>query len=199
MLNYQEPQESTQLRWDTFHRLWKDQEARTNAILDTFNEKTLDDISSFVASARPSKYSGKLPTALVLAGPNIASHGPLFEQFQTRLRDKDGAGPVVVLTSKDATNLKGALKKLIRDSTVQDNELDEDDEEVIVGRKVSPRMFLHCLGKLTGRQGAKLLNYDLQILQNWCAVHGGKKVIIAVQDTEAFDSVILSDLVRLFR
>lgn len=53
--------------------------------------------------------------------------------------------------------------------------------------------------KLTNSQGAKLLNYDLQILQNWCAVHGGKKVVIAVQDTEAFDSVILSDLIKLFR
>ncbi|TGZ79618.1 hypothetical protein EX30DRAFT_333163 [Ascodesmis nigricans] len=181
LLNGDEPEQAVRLRWMTYHRLWEAQELRTTAILESFNEKTLDDISTFVAAAEPAKYSGKLPTGLVLAGPNIASHGPLFRQFQKRLNEVDGAGPVVILTSKEASNLKGTLKKLIRDATEQSGDLDEDDEEVIVGRK-----------------GAKLLNYDLQILANWCAIHQGKKVIVAVQDTEAFDSGILADLVSLF-
>lgn len=127
-------------------------------------------------------YDGKIPTALILAGPNIASHTPLFEQLANRIRDEDRTGPVVVLTSKDATNLKSTLKKLIKDATQQDEGLDDEDDEVIVGRK-----------------GARLLNYDLQILQNWCNLHEGQKVIIAIQDTEAFDGNILSDLVSLFR
>lgn len=81
-------------------------------------------------------YSGKLPTGLVLAGPNIASHRRLFEQFRMRLRDVDDVGPVVILTSKDASNLKGTLKKIIRDATEQVDGVDEDDEEIIIGRKV---------------------------------------------------------------
>lgn len=89
---------------------------------------------------------------------------------------------MVVLTSKDATNLKSTLKKLIKDATQQDEGLDDEDDEVIVGRK-----------------GARLLNYDLQILQNWCKIHEKQKIIIAIQDTEAFDGNILSDLISLFR
>lgn len=127
-------------------------------------------------------YDGKIPTALILAGPNIASHTPLFEQLASRIRDEDRTGPVIVLTSKDATNLKSTLKKLIKDATQQDEGLDDEDDEVVVGRK-----------------GARLLNYDLQILQNWCKIHEGQKVVIAIQDTEAFDGNILSDLISLFR
>lgn len=129
-----------------------------------------------------SSYDGKIPTALILAGPNIASHTPLFEQLASRIRDEDRTGPVIVLTSKDATNLKSTLKKLIKDATQQDEGLDDEDDEVVIGRK-----------------GARLLNYDLQILQNWCKIHEGQKVVIAIQDTEAFDGNILSDLISLFK
>jgi origin recognition complex subunit 3 len=105
----------------------------------------------------------------------------LFEQFKTRICDDDQAGPVVVLTSKDALNLKGTLKKLIKDATESDEGRDDEEDELIVGKR-----------------GSKLLNYDLQILQNWCVLHPEKKVVIAVQDTEAFDNHLLSDLISLF-
>lgn len=187
LLNGSERADVVKLRLDTYHRLWADQERRTKTILDSFNQKTLDDVSEFVRSAQPEQHKGKIPTALVLTGPNIASHGPLFAQFRTRIWDVDRTGPVVILASKDAPTLKGTLKKLIKDATEQDRAMDqegagdEDDDELILGRK-----------------GAKLLNYDLQILQNWCALHPGQKVVIAIQDTEAFDSAILSDLISLF-
>ncbi|KAA8902106.1 origin recognition complex subunit 3 N-terminus-domain-containing protein [Sphaerosporella brunnea] len=181
LLNGKETETAARERWDTYNRLWADQELRTRAILDSFNQKTLDDVSAFVLSASHENYDEKIPTALVLTGPNIAAHGPLFAQFATRMRDVDRTGPVVLLTSKDAANIKGALKKLIRDATQQDEGMDDEDEEAVVGRK-----------------GAKLLNYDLQILQNWCALHTGQKVVVAIQDTEAFDSGILADLVELF-
>lgn len=91
----------------------------------------------------------------------------------------------MVLSSKDATNLRGVLKKLIKDATQEDQGLD-DEEDAVVTKKM---------------QGAKLLNYDLQILQNWCQepTHEGLKVTVAIQDTEAFDGNILSDLVSLMR
>ncbi|KAI5798857.1 origin recognition complex subunit 3 N-terminus-domain-containing protein [Geopyxis carbonaria] len=177
-----ETEEAVRTRWETYNRLWTEQERRTKNILESFNIETLDNVSKFVKDANPQNCDGrKIPTALVLAGPNIASHGPLFKQFTTRIRDIDQQGPVVVLTSKDAVNLKAALKKIIRDATLQDEGLDEDDEELIVGRK-----------------GAKLLNYDLQILQNWHKLHEGQKVTVAIQDTEAFDAAVLADLIGLF-
>lgn len=129
----------------------------------------------------PGSCDGKIPTALILTGPNIASHTPLFEQLASRIRDEEKIGPVATLTSKDATNLRSILKKLIRDTTQQDEGIDDEEEEIV------------------GRKGSKLLNYDLQILQNWCKLHEGQKIVIAIQDTEAFDGTILSDLVSLFR
>lgn len=134
---------------------------------------------------RCKSYDGKVPTALILVGPNIASHGPLFSQLATRIQTDDQVGPVVVLSSKDATNLKGVLRKLIKDATQEDQGFD-DEEDPGIGRKP---------------QGTRLLNYDLQILQNWCQEpsHEGLKVTVVIQDTEAFDSNILSDLVSLMR
>lgn len=130
-------------------------------------------------------FDGRLPTAIILVGPNIASHGLLFNQLATRIQTDERIGPMVVLSSKDATNLKGVLKKLIKDATQEDH---GDDEDV---------------GFLGGQksQGVKLLNYDLQILQNWYQelAHEKLKVTVAIQDTEAFDSNLLSDLVSLLR
>jgi len=82
------------------------------------------------------RYEGKIPTALVLAGPNIASHELLFEQLAQRIRNQDRTGPVVALTSKDATNLKTTLRKLIRDATQQDEGVDDEEEDIVrkVGR-----------------------------------------------------------------
>jgi len=103
----------------------------------------------------------------------------------TRIQIDERIGAVVVLSSKDATNLKGVLKKLIKDATQEDQGLD-DEEDTVVAKKT---------------QETKLLSYDLQILQNWCQepAHEGLKVTVAIQDTEAFDSNILSDLVSLMR
>ncbi|KAL7268700.1 Origin recognition complex subunit 3 [Rhizina undulata] len=180
LLNGQEKEEVVRLRWQAYQRLWKEQEERTNTILASFNTKTLDDVSEFLNNAAPENYDGKIPTAIILAGPNIASHGPLFTQLAERIRSRDRTGPVVVLNSKDAPNLKGALKKLIKDATQQEEGVDDEEDTAHVGRR-----------------GTKLLNYDLQIIQKWCQLHEGQKVTIAIQDTEAFDTNILSDLISL--
>ena len=115
----------------------------------------------------------------------MASHGLLFNQLTTRIQIDERIGPMVVLSSKDATSLKGVLKKLIKDATQEDRGDDED------------------IGFLRGQKShsVTLLNYDLQILQNWCQepAHKKLKVTVAIQDTEAFDSTLLSDLVSLLR
>ena len=87
-----------------------------------------------------------------------------------------------MLQSGDAPNLKTTLKKLIRNVTNQQEGL--DDEEVQVANK---------------SQSRKLLNYDLQILHDYVAQQGSTKVVVAFQDSEAFDSSLLAELVALFR
>jgi origin recognition complex subunit 3 len=51
--------------------------------------------------------------------------------------------------------------------------------------------------KPSTRKGPRFLNYDLQILHNHVREHDVKQVVIAFEDTEAFDSHLLCDLIEL--
>jgi origin recognition complex subunit 3 len=85
----------------------------------------------------------------------------------------------VRLRSGDATNLKATLRKIIKDVTTP---ADDDDDQVAVS--------------LSGR---KYLNYDLEALREYItAQERCEHVFIAFQDSEGFDSSLLSDLVVLF-
>ena len=88
---------------------------------------------------------------------------------------------MVVLTSKDGTNLKNVLKKVIAEASEDVSTRDEDEDEAAVMD-----------------DGKKYLNYDPEKLCKWCIRYPESKVIVAVQDTEAFDAAILADLVSLF-
>jgi origin recognition complex subunit 3 len=57
--------------------------------------------------------------------------------------------------------------------------------------------MLHIWG-LT-RQGRKLLNYDLQILHDHIKSTKNGRIIVAFQDSEAFDSGLLAEVLLLFR
>lgn len=115
----------------------------------------------------------------MVTGPNITSQGLLFNQLSTHLRSQID-GPVVVLRSGDASNLKAVLKQIIRDATNQ--RPCEDDE-----------------GELSSqRDGRKLLNYDLEILHGYVEVHQSQVVVVAFQDSEAFDTSLVADLISLF-
>jgi origin recognition complex subunit 3 len=80
---------------------------------------------------------GKIPTAFVVTGPNISSQGFLFDQLAARLK-LEANGPVVVLRSGDASNLKSVLKILIRTAT---NQL-SDSEDLSSDRDVSKRFCM---------------------------------------------------------
>lgn len=61
-------------------------------------------------------------------------------------------------------------------------------------------MFVHYSGKtLLIYQGRKLLSYDLEILHGFVESHEGQAVVIAFQDSEAFDTTLVADLIILFR
>jgi len=68
----------------------------------------------------------KLSTGLIVAGPNIAGHGKLFDQVAARVV-MENLGPVVILRSGHASNLKTVLKQLIKGATSQSQGFEEDD------------------------------------------------------------------------
>ncbi len=55
------------------------------------------------------------------------------------------------------------------------------------------------LGRLTMFQGRKYLDYDLEALYSSIKTRTACRVMLAVEDSEAFDSGLLSDLISLFR
>lgn len=126
--------------------------------------------------------SDKIPTAIIVTGPNITSQELLFSRLTKKLQQ--GAIPIT-LRSGDAINLKTVLKKLIRDAT---NEVHEDEDEP---RRTGPN---------AANNGRKLLNYDLQILYNYLqSLPERKAVVVTFQDTDAIDSALLCQLIELFK
>lgn len=93
------------------------------------------------------------------------------------------------LRASEAPNLKAALKKIIRDATtVRGGDGDDagEGEEVLDVR------------------GRKYLDYDLEALhvflkQGQQQQQRGRRVVVAFQDSEAFDSALLTELVTLFQ
>lgn len=47
-------------------------------------------------------------------------------------------------------------------------------------------------------QGRKLLNYDLQILHGYVSQKGTQRIVVVLQDSEAFDTGLLGELIVLF-
>jgi len=73
--------------------------------------------------------NGVLPAGFIVTGPNISSQGLLFDQLSERLRNQ-AKGPTVLLRSGDASNLKNALKQVIRDTTNQRDVVEDEGVNV---------------------------------------------------------------------
>lgn len=149
--------------------------------MSELNEATVSSITTFVQEARAEEE--RIPSAILITGPSLASHDHLFDQLGQATKHS-GRISFVSLTSQQCPNLKTLLKHLI--SRAASNEIpDEGDED---DQLVS-----------TKRKGPRLLNYDLQILQNAVEDQKLDKVVVAFQDCEAYDGSLLSDAIELMR
>jgi origin recognition complex subunit 3 len=135
------------------------------------------------SSASPDEPKLAIPTGLIVAGPSIASHGPFFERLGKSVRQDTGSA-YVVLTSGESPNLKTLLKTLIKKITSRVEDDDEDD----LDRPTT-----------SSRYGPKLLNYDLGHVQEWRRKNRVSSIVVAFQDSEAFDANLLADVVDLFQ
>jgi origin recognition complex subunit 3 len=123
-----------------------------------------------------------IPTGLVVAGPSIASHGPFFARLGQRIRNETSS-TYAVLTSGESPNLKTLLKNLIKKITSRVEDDDDDD---------NPRP------SNSSRKGPKLLDFDLGHVQQWRKKNRVRSIVVAIQDSEAFDTALLIELVDLF-
>ncbi|KAI1474810.1 origin recognition complex subunit 3 N-terminus-domain-containing protein [Daldinia eschscholtzii] len=158
---------------------WSQIDERIQRILRMTNQSTLDQVTSFLQTVPDHAPTGKIPSAFIITGPNLASQDLLFEQLSEALQIQADA-KVVRLRSGDASNLKAVLKKIIHDVTARETD-DENDLELA-----------------TGKDGRKYLNYDLEALYAHLKTSPRRHIVIAFQDSEAFESGLLSDLISLF-
>lgn len=155
------------------------------ATLEEADSATQEKIVDFVAASGSSPDGPKLaiPTGLVVAGPSIASHGPYFERLGRKIKS-DTNNAYVLLTSGECSNLKTLLKNLVKKITSRVEDDDDDD--------------LDQPGKPL-RNGPKLLNYDLGLIQEWRKKNQVSSVVVTIQDSEAFDAGLLIDLIDLLQ
>jgi origin recognition complex subunit 3 len=145
-------------------------------------QKIVDFVST--ASSSPDEQKFAIPTGLIVAGPSIASHGPFFERLGLRIK-KDTKNAYVVLTSGESPNLKTLLKNLIKKVT---SHVEDDDDDDDMDRPAS-----------SARNGPKLLNFDLGLVQEWRKKNRVSSIVVAFQDSEAFDAGLIADVTELFQ
>ncbi|KAI1082866.1 origin recognition complex subunit 3 N-terminus-domain-containing protein [Whalleya microplaca] len=179
LFNGSENERCVRLRQQLFEKSWSQIDKRIQQILRETNQSTLNQVTEFLEAAPDHASGSKIPSAFIITGPSIASQDLLFEQLSDTLHVRADA-KVVRLRSGDAPNLKAVLKKTIHNVTARESE-DEND-----------------LDLATGKDGRKYLNYDLEALYAHLKSNPRRHVIIAFQDSEAFESGLLSDLISLF-
>ncbi|EXV00667.1 origin recognition complex subunit 3 [Metarhizium robertsii] len=178
LLNGAEQEAFVRLRQTRFEEAWAMVDLRIQAILRESNSATLDQVSAFLIDSGTS--IDQIPSAFVVTGPNIASQGLLFEQLSETL-GQQSASRFVRLKSSEAVTLKAALKKTIRDAMAMTG--DAEDEEMRIDEAPSGRRYLE---------------YDLEALEAFIKPLRCEHVFVAFQDSEGFDSGLLSDLITLF-
>ncbi|CAK4033407.1 Origin recognition complex subunit 3 [Lecanosticta acicola] len=173
-------QASWNLRKKAYQQAWESQHSRIVDKLETINATTVTDIVKFLDETIGTSSDGKIPTGLILAGPNSALRTSIASQVASH-STSDARRIYVSISSNAGSNLKGLLKTIIQKATSR--VADEDDDE---------------LEETSGpRKGRKLLNYDLEALREHVGERRIERVVIAFEDTEAFDSDLLSELIEL--
>ncbi|KAL8387658.1 hypothetical protein RB595_009758 [Gaeumannomyces hyphopodioides] len=171
-------------RADLFDLVWARTDAAIQRVLREANASTLEGVCSFVKQADAQR--SKIPAAFIVTGPDLSSQDLLFSQLGERLAEAEPSRFVRV-SSAEATNLKSALKKIIRDVTCRPSD-------------ATPGEHLEDLAPPAGGPATrrKYLDYDLEALHVFLRAKGSRRVFVAFEDSEALDSSLLSDLIALF-
>ncbi|KAK0383147.1 hypothetical protein NLU13_9060 [Sarocladium strictum] len=179
LLNGAEKPAAVHQRERLFSEGWDEVHGRVQTVLRESNTATLDQVKSFVGEAKV-EITDKIPSAFIITGPDIAAQDLLFEQLSESLQ-QSLSSKFVRLRSSDGTTLKATLKKIIRDATAKGDDADEDD--LRIG---------------TGQNERRYLDYDLEALYSLVKQSDCEHVFVAFQDSEGFESGLLSDLILLF-
>ena len=184
-------QASWPLRRQAYRAAWQDLETDISIRLESINAATAGEVTNFLDEVHrltePSpSASGQTPAGFILAGPNSTLYASLVAQLSSPAAKSAGRLCIPISSSAAGPNFKSLLKAIIRTGTSQTHDAGNDDDD-----ELEPTT--------TTRRGAgpRLLNYDLEILHLHARAHGITQVVLALADTEAFDSGALAELIAL--
>lgn len=175
-------QASWNLRKIAYQEAWKSQQDRIDEKLSSINATTVDGIVQFLDETAATAPKDRVPTGLILAGPNSALRTSIASQISSR-SSTDRRRLFVQISSSSGYNLKSVLKTVIQKAT---SRVAEDDDDELNEQQASRK------------GGPKLLNYDLELLHLHVQERRIEQAVIAVEDTEACDGELLSELIELF-
>ena len=167
-----------ELRAQAFNSIWAAKEAKLEHVLTEANSETVSKITSYIADTDPLEHLSQLPTGLVTSGLATSSSGSMYEPIARKTDEVDGCWMIRV-SAADCSNLKNALKAIIRNGTGITEEAEDilDEDEPLTKRKT------------------KLLNYDLEALEQHLRTKNASKCVLFFQNSEALDGQVLGDLV----
>ncbi|KAK3675857.1 Origin recognition complex subunit 3 [Recurvomyces mirabilis] len=168
-------------RRQAYQTAWKQQRDAIETRLADVDAATVEDVSTFLDEAVVNTRSERIPTGIILQGADGGSTA--LNQIRKHVTSMQRARRrMVVLSANAGSNLKALLKALIIRATLQQSGIDEDEEDDV---------------QSTRSKGPRLLNYDLQILCDHVCDRKLEQIVIAFEDTEAFDLDLLSELIEL--
>ncbi|MCJ1242868.1 hypothetical protein MMC30_000064 [Trapelia coarctata] len=176
LLGGREEPESVAARASTFESAWDEQETLLTRVLNDVNSQTVDDIVKFIDDVDPKENTNRIPTGLVAAGLSANASQSMFAAVADRIKE-NASHLVISMVASQCSNLKSALKLIIRDATNQGS-IDDLDEEAVDA----------C-------QDVRLLDYDLQSLQEHTQKHSITRMIIYFPNSESIDGNLLADLI----
>lgn len=145
------------------------------------NESTLRQIAGFLKDSSIVSNESKVPAGFVTTGSGSIAHATLFEQL-SEITSSHGNHVFVSLTASEAPTLKSGLKNLITKVTKINYDSDGEDD-----------------ASFSRRKGPRLINYDLEHIRRWSITRDVEKIVVTLQDSEAFDVVVLTDLWTVLR
>ena len=174
-------QSSWPIRERTFQKLWADQRARIDEVVKGANSNTQDKVVQFLNDILNSDSDGSLPCGFILGDLDSTVHASFFQQLDTTLGGLEGRLHIQ-LKASECLNLKALLKSLIQKAISTKGNLEDE-----------------LTNGISSSNGRKLLDYDLQVLQDWVRKTRTTQVVVTFHNSEAFDGHVLAEAIELFR
>ncbi|MCJ1391720.1 hypothetical protein MMC18_004585 [Xylographa bjoerkii] len=165
------------LRHRGYESAWTKLENNLNEALEKVNRQTVDEVVRFLTQTNPQENTDQISTGLIISGISARTSTSVSTLVARSVR-LEPRNLIVPVAASQCANLKSALKTIIQEATKENvSSIDEDLQD--------------------DRQGARLLNYDLQIVHEYVLKHLIIRVVLWFHSSESLDGIVLADLIEV--